>query len=208
VAAFTALALGLSALGTTMNVVGQVKAGRAAKKAGEESDAAARAQGLAEQRSAYDQAGLADYNAQVADLQATDAIDRGRDEESRFRTGVRGLIGSQRAGIAAGNVDVGFGSAVDVQADAAFLGEMDALTIRTNAAREAWGFKVQSEDYRRRAAITRKEGDYAAETGIVRGRAERAAGDAASSAAKWNVASTLVGGTSNLLMARYGMGRR
>src|SRR3989304_3955374 len=50
------------------------------------------------------------------------------------------------------------GAAADVQADAAFQGELDALTIRTNAAREAWGYQVQAEDLRTRATIAREEG--------------------------------------------------
>jgi hypothetical protein len=91
-----------------------------------------------------------------------------------------------------------------VQADAAFLGELDALTVRTNAAREAWGYQVQAEDLRRHAQIARKEGAYAAQTGAVEGAAYREAGNAASSASKLNIASTLVGAGSSLLAQRYG----
>jgi hypothetical protein len=203
VAGFTTMAV-ISLAGMAVSAYGQYKAGQSAKKAGEAAETAAKEVGKAEQRAAYDQAGLADYNAQVADLQAADATARGQEEASRYRVGVRGMIGSQRAGFAGAGVEVGFGSAVDVQADAAFLGELDALTIRTNAAREAWGFQVQSEDLRRRAAIARKEGDYAAETGIVRGAADRAAGNAASTASKFAIASTLIGGGSSLLSQRYG----
>jgi len=167
---FTALALGLAAGGMVTSAIGQKKAGAAAKQAGEA------------------QAQLEEFNAQVAELQATDAVARGADEESRFRSGVRGIIGAQRAGQAAGNIDVGFGSAVDVQADAAFLGELDALQIRTNAARESWGYKVQAEDRRKAADVARK------------------GGQAAQTAARWGVASTLIGGGGSLLQARYGYG--
>ncbi|HMJ04575.1 MAG TPA: hypothetical protein VK506_16655 [Conexibacter sp.] len=159
-----------------------MKAGNAAKKAGEQ-----------QRQASESQAELADFNAQVADLQASDAIARGAQEESKFRQGVRGIIGSQRAGQAAGNIDVGFGSAVDVQADAAFLGEQDALTIRTNAAREAWGFKVEAADSRRRGEIARKEGVYLEK-----------AGRATQAASRWGAAGTLVGGGASLLQQRYG----
>jgi hypothetical protein len=110
---------------------------------------------------------------------------------------VRGTIGAQRAGFAAGNIDVAFGSAADVQADAAYLGELDALTIRTNAAREAWGFQVQSEDLRRQAAITRKEGAAAA-----------TAGQQQASAANVAVVGTLATAGGSLLAQRYGFGAR
>jgi hypothetical protein len=130
------------------------KQGSAAKEAGE-----------AGARAAESQAQLADFNAQVAELQAADAVARGDEEEQRFRTGVRTALGAQIAGFAAQNVDVGFGSAVDVYADAAFLGELDAQAIRNNAMREAWGFEVEAEDYRRRAKITREEGVMMEEAG-------------------------------------------
>jgi len=71
--------------------------------------------------------------AEIADLQAKDAIERGALDEQRFRQSIRATIGAQRAGFAGANIDVGYGSAVDVQADAAFLGELDALTLRNNA---------------------------------------------------------------------------
>lgn len=146
-AAFTALAIGSLIYGAVTKTVSHIKEGNAAERAG-----------LRAQEAANSQAELADYNAGVADLQAKDAIVRGAHDESRFREGVDQMVGQQRAGIAASGVDVNSGSAVDVQADTRHLGELDALTIRTNAAREAWGYQVQGQDLRRRAEITRKEG--------------------------------------------------
>lgn len=185
-AAFTTIAsLALLGVGTGLSVAGQVKAGRAAKREGE-----------AARRAAEAQAELLDYNAAVADLQAEDVIARGGEEESRFRQTIRATIGSQRAGIAAAGVDVGFGSAVDVQEDAAFLGELDALTLRTNAMREAWGYRVQAEDIRRRAQITRREGVQL-----------EAAGRERQGAARLGAAGTLVGAGASLLEQRYGFSR-
>jgi len=177
-AVFTAIAIASLAV----SAYGAYKASKAAKDAGK-----------AQQSAANSQADLAEYNAGIADVQATDATARGAEDESRFRMGVRGMIGAQRAGIAAGNIDVGYGSAVDVQADAAFLGELDALTVRTNAAREAWGYKVGAEDLRRRAAISRKEGVNLAATG-----------DANAATIRVQAGATLLTGAGNLMQARYG----
>jgi len=187
-AALTALMIGSMIYGAVSSTVSHVKAGNAAKRAGE-----------AAQDSSNDQAALETYNAQVAALQAQDATVRGAEDEARFRTGVKLLIGSQRAGIAAGNIDVGFGSALDVQADSAFLGELDALTIRTNAAREAWGYKVQGEDLTRRAAILQKEGVQQAK-----------AGKEGQSASRWAAAGTVVGavGDASMLARQYGFGNK
>jgi hypothetical protein len=35
------------------------------------------------------------------------------------------------------------------------MGELDALTIRNNAAREAWGYRVQATNYRQSASLTK-----------------------------------------------------
>lgn len=185
-AAFTtALTVGLLAGGTALSVAGSVRQGRADKAAGE-----------AQRRAAEEQAKLADFNAAVADTQAKDAELRGQMEENKFRSGVRSLIGEQRAGFAASNIDVGYGSAVDTQADTAMLGELDALTIRTNAAREAWGHRVEATDLRKRAEIARKEGVMMEEAGKARAGAQ-----------KWNIAQTIVGAGSSYLTSRYGFGR-
>lgn len=161
----------------------QHKAGQAAEQVG-----------VANQGAANSEAALSDYNAAVAAQQATDAVTRGTYAENRFRVGVRSIIGRQRAGFAGNNVDVGFGSSVDVQADAARLGELDALQIRTNAAREAWGYNVQAEDLRRRAVIQRTEGANAL-----------LAGQTAASTANAQAVGTVLGGASSLLQARYGV---
>lgn len=180
----TTLALSLMAVGTVAQTAGQLRAGGAAKRAGQAAGAAAE-----------DEAQLADYNAAVADVQAKDAIERGYEEENRFRVQVKQAIGNMRTGFGASGVDVGYGSAAETQVDAAQLGELDALTLRTNAAREAWGFKVAAEDYRRRATITRRGGSFA-----VRAGAEQ------QTAARFGAATSLLGTGSSLFAAKYGFG--
>lgn len=61
----------------------------------------------------------------------------------RVRTGQ--AIGTQRSAQAANGIDVNSGSAAQLQDDTAMLGELDALTIANNAAREAYGYKVQAK---------------------------------------------------------------
>lgn len=182
-AAFTtSLLIGLVAASTATEVVGQVKAGNAAKNAGD-----------AQQRAANSEADILDYNASVADLQSQDAVERGAIDESRFRTQVRGIVGAQRVGFAAQGVEVASGSAVDVQADASYLGELDALQIRQNAMREAWGFKVSAYDARKQAEIARKEGIVYAE-----------AGKAQQTASRYAAAGSVLGAGGSLLMSKYG----
>lgn len=172
--------------GTGIQVISQLKQGAAAEQAAKDAGAHQRA-------AAESQAQLAEFNAAVADLQAKDAIAVGAEEESRFRTQIRVAIGAQRAGFAASHVDVGYGSPVDVQADAAYLGELDALQLRHNAERTAWGFRMTAEDLRARAVIARKEGVFL-----------EAAGNAYQSGAGLAAAGTLLGSGASLLQQRYG----
>lgn len=101
---------------------------------------------------------LADRNADLDDIRARDAIARGEKAEARHRIEVRRLQGAQRAGFAAQGVVVDQDTAGAVVEETEVLGELDALTIRNNAAREAWGFRVQAADTRARGAIAKREG--------------------------------------------------
>lgn len=195
-AGFTLLgaSLLLSGIGAGVQAYGAVKGSRAQAKAQEET-------GRAQAEAAESGAQLSEYNAAVARLQAKDAIARGADEEGQFRAQVRQTIGSQRAGFAGANIQVGSGSALDVQADAAMLGELDALTIRTNAAREAWGLEVEAQDLERRAEIQRKEGRVLEAAGRESAKQTRRAGIT-------NAVGIGINAGANLLQSRYQFGRR
>jgi len=119
-----------------MSAYGQISQGRAAKKVAQSQAAAA--EGTAKQQ---------EFNAGVADAQAVDAVDRGEEDAARLREQVRGLVGAQRSGFAGQGVVVDTGSAADVQADTKTLGEADVRTIRHNAQRQAWGFRVEAEEH-------------------------------------------------------------
>ncbi|WP_334151657.1 virion core protein, T7 gp14 family [Hyphomicrobium sp.] len=103
-------------------------------------------------------------NATIADNRAKDAIERGKLEEQRKRQEVARLQGAQTAAMAANGVDLSFGSPLDVLVDTAALGEIDALTIRTNAYREAYEHKVDAANKRAGAQLSSMSAD-AAKTG-------------------------------------------
>jgi hypothetical protein len=118
------------------------------------------AQGLLGASSAQ-QAGAAQasadrQNASYSDIAAKDSIRRGATEEDQQRLQTIGAIGTQRAGFAANGVDVNSGTAANIQDDTAQLGEFDALTIRNNAAKEAWGYRTQSQTFRQSAKTAEK----------------------------------------------------
>lgn len=106
-----------------------------------------------------DQAGeaqekLSRRNASMIEASAADSLARGEEEVLATKRRIRRTIGSQRAGFAAQGVDVGTGSALDIQNESRELGEVDIAQVRKNAFREAWNLNTQ-------AANTRLAGTYA-----------------------------------------------
>lgn len=90
-------------------------------------------------------AATAETNRRLAEAQAGDALLRGTIEESRYRRQIAQIIGGQKAAFGSRNVTQS-GTALDILADTAMVGEEDALTIRNNAAREAWGYRNQANE--------------------------------------------------------------
>lgn len=96
-----------------------------------------------------------DMNAKLADRKARDAIARGQSEEQRKRTEVSRIMGAQKAAMAANGVDLNFGSPLDTLVDTATMGELDALTIRSNSYREAYDYQVEGVNQRAGATLSR-----------------------------------------------------
>ena len=110
---------------------------------------------------------VAEMNAQIAEKQAKDAIERGKQEEQQKRLQTSQLEGRQRAAMAANGVDLSFGSPLDTIVDTAKMGEIDALNVRTNAYREAYGYKVQGTNQLASAKLDRMRADAAVKGGYL-----------------------------------------
>jgi hypothetical protein len=125
---------------------------------------------------------IADMNARLAERRAKDAIERGAKEEQRKRMEVAKIVGAQKAAMAASGVDLTFGSPLDVIVDTAVLGELDALTIRSNAYREAHDHRVDAVSRRAGAQLHRMQarsataGGYLQAAGTILGGAGKAYG--------------------------------
>jgi hypothetical protein len=128
---------------TALSAYGQIQAGQQAQAAADYNAAVAR------------------NNQIIADRQAEDAVKRGQVAEEEQRRRTRAIAGTQRAALAASGVQLDQGSPADILADTAQFGELDALTIRNNAEREAYGYRVQGMN-------------FGAEAGLQQGRASSA----------------------------------
>lgn len=108
-------------------------------------------------------------NAGFANEAANDALSRGRYDADlqRLRTGQ--AIGTQRTAQAANGGLVNEGTNAVLQEDTAQLGELDAMTIQNNAAREAYGLKVQAIQGYSNANATELAGKNAKQNSLLGG---------------------------------------
>lgn len=90
---------------------------------------------------------IMEANAKQAEWQSRDAIERGKVAEQQQRTKTGQMLGAQTARLAAQGTDMA-GSPTDILGDTARAGEFDALTIRNNAVREAWGYDTKAWNMR------------------------------------------------------------
>lgn len=103
-------------------------------------------------QSAFEQS-AAEQNAKLLDRAAKDARERGMMDVRNIGLRADQIQGTQRARLAAQGVDVNSGSALDAQMDTVSMSEMDKLTARNNAAREAYGLQSQAQSIRGGAAM-------------------------------------------------------
>jgi hypothetical protein len=103
----------------------------------------------------------AQREAQIGEMQAADALQRSGTEEERYRRQLAQIIGMQRTEIGNRNVATS-GTALDLLGDTARIGAEDIETIRSEAARTAWGYRVGADESRRWGANARKNANAAA----------------------------------------------
>lgn len=165
--ALTAASLGLSALGGVTAAIGQYQQGQAARK-----------------QAAY-QAAVARNNALISERQAQDALDRGKVDEQNQRDKTSLLIGRARNQLAGSGFDLQDDTSLSLLSDTRAAGELDALTIRTNAARDAYGYRVRGMNFDAQAGLDEASGAAAAQAGTF-GAVSTLLTTAGTVASRWN----------------------
>lgn len=150
----TATAIGaaapvIGALGTGLSVLGSIKQGQAAKS------------------SAKYNSQIQQQNAKIAQQKAQMAGEEGAAKAAAEGLKTRAQVGAIKAAQAANGVDINSKSAVDVRSSAAELGQLNAITIRSNAAKEAYGYQTDSASYKGQAELDKQQGKYAAQAGYI-----------------------------------------
>lgn len=148
---------------------------------------------MGQQQQAAAQASAANYQAQVArnaqavaKMNSDNALKVGLISEDRQRAQTSLIEGKQRASLASQGGDITDGSAVDIIGDTARAGESDALTIRSNAARQAWGYEVAGAGYGAQAGLSGMQAANAT-ANLPFGIGSSLLGGASSVANKWSM---------------------
>lgn len=96
-------------------------------------------------------------NVEIARLMGRDALQRGLLDEWSFRRDASQVQGQQRSRLAGSGVDVNSGSAAWLQEEMIVATDLDALAIRQNAGREAYGYEVEAYGASRRQGLANLE---------------------------------------------------
>jgi len=114
------------------------------------------------------------YKAQVAANNAAIARQKGvmdiqAGETAAVNQGLktRAKVASEKAQQGAAGVDVNSGSAVDVRAGSEELGMLDALTVRSNAAKKAWSDEVEATSDQAQSVLDTSAGQQAETAGEI-----------------------------------------
>ena len=97
------------------------------------------------------QAAIADTNARIAELGAQSVLLQGQQQVGALSLNAGRLKSAQRAAMAANGIDLGVGSAVELQASTDIMKEIDMATVEANAVRGAFGYRTQAMNFENEA---------------------------------------------------------
>lgn len=124
-------------------------------------------QGQAKAQAAQYQAAVAANNAAIARRNAVIEMQAGETEATNVGLKTRAAVGAEKARQGAAGVMVDRGSAAAVREGTEEMGMLDALTIRSNAARKAYGYQVAATSDTAQAGLLKMEGEQAETAGDI-----------------------------------------
>lgn len=93
----------------------------------------------------------ANANAKTAELKAQEAERLGEQKAVEVQRRGAALKSTQRLTQAANGLDIGYGTAADLQDQTDFFTQSDVATTRTNARKDAYGYRAQGTNYQAQA---------------------------------------------------------
>lgn len=201
-AAASTAAAGTAAAGTaaaaSAGMSGWAAAGLAASLAGAGATAyGAYQSGKAGEETMKYQSEVDKYNAEVAYNNSLMEMDAGTEEARRQRLKTAIAIGQQKAEMGASGIDISDGNALDIIADTAEMGELDALMIEYGAEKRAANYLTQSGQYSAQSAMDLVSGQNKATSGMINA-AGTGLGGIGTSASRWSRYGGYYGNSGNL----------
>lgn len=114
-------------------------------------------QGQANAAAAGYNAKVAAQNAEIQTQNANFAGAKGEQDVAAQSAKTKAAIGETLAAQGASGVDVNTGSSVNIRESEAKLGMLDALTVRSNAAKEAYNYQVGASQETAQAQLLRQQ---------------------------------------------------
>lgn len=91
---------------------------------------------------------IAEMNAEFAELDAHDALVDGFTQQARYQSVVDETLSQQRLALTSADVDVGFGTAAQLQEETRFISELNNMEIEKQTQEMVLGYKTQARDIR------------------------------------------------------------
>lgn len=125
--------------------------------------------GISESNAASYNAQVATNNAKIAKQNAAYAAQEGEQREAMQQQKTRAEVAAIKSNQAASGVDVNSGSALDVRSSAAETGQLNAITLKSNAIRQAYGFQTEATNDMAQAALDKSEASADMFGGVIGG---------------------------------------
>ncbi len=136
----------------------------------------AKAAGTAAGESDLFNASIANTNAQIALRNSSFAAAGGEAQAGISEGKTRALVGGTLANQGASGVEVNSGSAVGVRASEAQVGMLDALTVRSEAAKKAYGYQTEAVGETMKAKMLTSQAAQDVKAGTVKAQGTLLAG--------------------------------
>lgn len=147
--ALAPLALAAGVAGTAVSAYGQYQSGQAGARA------------------ASYQAAVAANNAEIARRNAVMEIQSGETAAVNRGLATRSKVASEKAAQGAAGIDVNTGSAAAVRAGTAEIGMLDALTLRSDAAKRAYSQEVGAQSFEEQSHLDTMKADQMETAGAI-----------------------------------------
>lgn len=112
---------------------------------------------------------LNEINAEYTEHDAYEAYKFGETEAAAYEPKISQTIGAQRTAYASEGVDVGYGTAAEVQKETRLTGQLNIIDIQNAARMKSLGLRQQADNIRRGMSVTKSQAEINADATLSKG---------------------------------------